>query len=158
MSLPNKDNITTATSTNQIDWYFSLDNPAAKKRHFLFYGFGITNMVFILIYIFLFAAGSTLFVWIGIVLGFSLLTVYLVYRKNSYYRFVIYLVIFGGLYCSLIFYSMYLAFLIVVIASVIFLINFVTIELSLQRHLNWFVRRNRLRNATRFGHNKLDDS
>lgn len=57
MSLPNKDNITNATSTSQIDWYFDLDNPTAKKRHLVFFSVGIINVMIILIAFILYVEG-----------------------------------------------------------------------------------------------------
>ena len=158
MSLPSKDNLTNATSTDEIDWYFSLTNPSAKKRHIIFFSIGSINALMILIFIFQRAVGLALFLWIGIILIFILATIYMVWRKNSYYRFIIYLLTFGGLYCSGFLFSSFPLGLIVIIASVLFLINFISIDLSLQRHLNWFVRRNKMNNNKRFGYDNIEEN
>ena len=152
MSLPSKDNLTNASSTNQIDWYFELKNPEAKKRHLIFFGFGIMNILFILIYIFEFAAGLAFFVWVGIIAALIGVSIYLVLRKNSYYRFLIYLSVFGGLYCNAMFFIMYPGLLLTIIASVIFLVNYVSIELSLYR----FQKLNKT--WTKLDFNKLEGS
>ncbi|MHA1519869.1 MAG: hypothetical protein ACTSRK_06760 [Promethearchaeota archaeon] len=157
MSLPNKDNLTNATSTSQIDWYFDLDNPEAIKRHWLFFGLGTINAVIILIVLILNVDGYGLILWIGIMLALILIATYMVLRKYSYYRFIIYLFGFGGILSCLFYVGTYLVVLIPIIISGIFLINFASIELSLQRHLNWFVRGNKMRNFRRFGSDNFEE-
>ena len=157
MSIANKDNLTNATSTSQIDWYFDLQNPDAKKRHIMFFSVGILNILLILFAFILNIDGYTLFLWIGLIVVLILITIYMVGRKYSYYRFIIYLFAFGGLISCVLLWERYYVLIIPTIVTGIFLINFSSIELSLQRHLNWFVRGNKMKNFRRFGSDDFEE-
>ncbi|MHA1612721.1 MAG: hypothetical protein ACTSYU_11755 [Promethearchaeota archaeon] len=156
MSTPNKDNLTNATSTSQIDWYFDLQNPTAKKRHIMFFSVSVLNVFQILFAIILNTDGYTLILWIGLIVVLILMTFYMMWRKYSYYRFIIYLFAFGGIFTSVFLTGRYPLLYIAIIVTSIFLIHFVSIEVSLQRHLNYFARGARMKNFNRFGRDNFE--
>ncbi|MHA1673524.1 MAG: hypothetical protein ACTSYI_07840 [Promethearchaeota archaeon] len=157
MSLPNKDNLTNATSTSQIDWYFDLQNPAAKKRHIVFFSVEIFNVIILLLSFFLYFENIILILWIGIIVVLILITILLIWRKHSYYRLIIYLLAFGGSINCLLLWHRYIVLIIPAIVTSIFLIHFVSIEVSLQRHMNYFVRVAKMKNFTRFGRDNFEE-
>ena len=175
-----KDNITNITSQSQIESYFDFSNTNWKKRHSLLLLFEIFNLTIIIAFL----ISCNLIdiwkiTWVSVFIGILITTIILFRYKKSSYRYLSYLlVIFGMVFAIYIPFSLdipdyifypngaiiepsNIVFAVMVgiaIVDLIFLLNYLTIEYSRERFMSPMIRKNKMRNFFKFGHDKWEDS
>lgn len=158
MSITSKDNLPTKGSLKDIDWFFDFNNPEAKPRHYWIVGNGIMNIILTLVISYIFFANRVSWILTG-VLGVTFgVGCGLYLKKQSYYRFLVYILGITGTSVFLIAtkYSWY--FLIPALLSLVFLINFMPIDFVPNKSPGIVIRLSKWRYfQTWGGKDKFDD-
>ena len=163
-----KDNITNVTKQAQIDFYFDFSNPKWKKRHLIFLIIEFFNFPIIISTFILSPLTNTLKItWVSVFSLIYITSIILFSCKKTSYRFLSYLIdILGMVTIYFLFYYIDIQYNIFwqwvmiafILVDIIFLLNYISIEYAKERFMSPMVRRNKMRNFFKFGHDNYEDT
>lgn len=150
--ISSKDNLTNARSTHDIDAFFDFSKPKTKLTHIWLVSLGILNTVVSYYIFWMYASITSNATIFSILLGVLVIFAGLLFMKRQpYYRFVVYLIGFIGIVACA-FSIQYSGFYwILLILTALSLLNFMSIDLSLQRGMTPWVRKNKMTNFSQLG-------
>jgi len=158
MSFTEKDNLNTnIRSISDIDWFFDFQNPKSRSRIIWFLVFGLLNFTMSIIALWFYQVPLSKWFFGIASFGFASGATWQFYKRGSYFRFFIYGLCFVGLFGSYFVFEGHPYYLIPMGITLIFLTNFISIDLSRQRGLNPFIRSNKMKNFQRFGSDNYED-